>query len=1007
MWNKRCAMSGEVDRENCGADSGLTVSRARTLGKALLLLAAAAALLFGGGLAAQAQVDENSSECSTDDTTLTCTGDLSAGVDLDDDTYTKLEVKDLDDDTNITPPENTHGINFATNSNIEIIVDALGHSIMTSSSQNREAIGIRARSDGGGDVTVNVNIDDITTTGDDSEGIEAFSNNGRGDITIDMTGNITTGTSGSEGIDARGDGGGDMKIDMTGDITTMGDEDSEGIFARSNSGGDIEVTMRGDITTSGGCETAGETDANCSEGIKARSRGDEGHVTVTVLDGMDGSNIKTSGDGSDGINAESAGSGAVTVDVTGDITTMGNQDSKGIDARGRGNFAVMVDVTGDITTNGTNSDGIQARSYNSGAVTVNMKGDITTFGACSDENDSNSCSDGIFARADTGNIGITLNGGTITSDQGVGVRFVDGSALNTLTISEGAAVTISGAGFDVLGGSGDETIKNYGTLTTPGRIRLGGGTNAFNNMAGATFHSGDSVGLGINGILANEGDLSPGGADVVQTTTLIGNFVNKKEGTFTVTIDPETETSDQLSVNGTATLEGGTVKVIGRHYGIYTILEATKVEGTFDDLATDTLFIDNRLRYDTTTVEFSSTRNSLRFRDFAGTANQLAVAKVLDSLERTNISHPFVQAGRARTTTAEAQAASNGNNPIVKAVLALTTTAGAQAAYDNLSGEVHASLKGALMDTGQRPVAAVHRRLTARGRQPDARTSTATVGDLSSRADDQTGFWMIGYDAWSDTKGTSNTAQMDTDLGGGLFGMDRALGKHGHVGILGGYSQTSVAQQARISSGSVETWSVGLYGGAEAGASRLRVGALYNGHSVTTRRTVGFTGYSLERLSARYDAWSWQVFGEAGYQLQVRELLLEPFAGVSHISLETDGFSETGGIAALTASSDTNSRTLTTLGVRSAMELKAMIQARGMVGWRHAFGDTDPSSTHTLANIATDTTLGAPTAEDAVVTELGLEVGLSAHAVLGVAYQGQYGDGVTVHGFNAGLKLTF
>ena len=183
---------------------------------------------------------------------------------------------------------------------------------------------------------------------------------------------------------------------------------------------------------------------------------------------------------------------------------------------------------------------------------------------------------------------------------------------------------------------------------------------------------------------------------------------------------------------------------------------------------------------------------------------------------------------------------------------------------DAISGEMHASLKGALLDTGQRPVAAVHRRLTARGSQPDARTSTAAVGDLSSRADDQSGFWMIGYDAWSKTNATANTAQMDTDLGGGLFGIDRALGKRGYVGLLGGYSQTSVAQRARVSSGSVETWSVGLYGGAEVGASRLRFGALYNGHpsppagrssppsSASRRATTPGVGRSLAKPATSY-----------------------------------------------------------------------------------------------------------------------------------------------------------
>ena len=681
---------------------------------------------------------------------------------------------------------------------------------------------------------------------------------------------------------------------------------------------------------------------------------------------------------------------AVTVRLKGTITTSG-RSSEGIDVGSvEGNDIgdggdVTVEMEGNILTEGERSIGIYAKSETK-IVTVEVTGNIETKGT-----DSH----GIAVTSDGGNLDIKLNGGKITSDQANGIDFYKGNN-NKLTIRN--AVTISGGVYDVLGGIKNETIDNYGTLTTSGTINLGEGNNTFNNRAGATFNSGDSVILRHDGdmsgtadVFTNWGNLSPGGAGVVQETTIIGNFVNMQEGMFTVTIDPETGTHDKLIVQGTAPLEGGMVKITGltdTDAGPYTILEADGgVTGRFDDII-DTLFMDYDLSYGAKYVDFSFKFKGDEFRDFAGTPNQLAVANALDSL-----------------------LSPNKNTELVQAVLALTTTAGAQAAYDNLSGEVHASLKGALMDTAQRPVAAVHRRLTARGSQPNARTSTAVVGDLSSRADGESGFWMTSYGAWGETKATANTAQMDTELGGILFGMDRALDKRWRLGVLGGYGQTSVGQGARASSGSAETWSVGLYGGGEVGASRLRFGALYNGHSVTAHRTArvpGILGFS-DRLSARYDARSWQFFAEAGHQLQAGNVLLEPFAGVSHIRLGTDGFSETGGTnAALTASSDTNSRTLTTLGVRSAMEVQDMVQARGLVGWRHAFGDTDPSaSTGTLANSATGTILGAPTAEDAVVTEFGLEAGLSAHAVIGVAYQGQYGDGVTVHGINAGLKVTF
>ena len=719
------------------------------------------------------------------------------------------------------------------------------------------------------------------------------------------------------------------------------------------------------------------------KGIKFTSLSD---IDITVDTGDFGITLSDSCIDCAGIGASSEADGAVTVRVRGDITTSGSS-GEGIDAGSAGggedgSGAVTVEMKGSITTSGDNSVGIYAASE-IGDVTVSLRGNITTSGERSG---------GIYASTDSddGDIAITLNGKTtITSAMAAGVEFKYGTN-NRLTIGAGAVVRISGATYDVLGVSGNETINNYGTLTTPGTIDLGEGTNAFNNMANATFNSGDSVVLGSGAGFTNWGDLSPGGASVVQRTELTGNFVNKEEGTFTVTIDPTG--SDLLYVRGTATLNGGAMKVMGAYDGTYTVLRAVEnntVTGTFDDVI-DTLFMDYTLNYldvadDTDVlidhVELSSQRNNRSFRDLAVTANQRAVAgQGLDSLPNTN--------------------------KIIQAILVLTTAEQAEAAYTALSGEVHASRKGVLMDTGQQLVAAVNHRLTARAGNPGSRTSTAAVGKLASLADERSGLWMTGYGAWGKTAATSNTAGMDTVLGGVLFGVDRALGEHWRFGVLGGYSQTDVTQRAEDSSGSVETWSAGLYGGAEAGASRLSFGALYNGHDMDAGRTVRFPGFS-ERLSARYDARSWQLFAEVGHRMPVRDLMLEPFAGVSFINLYTDGFSETGGAAALTASSESNSRTFTTLGVRSAMELEDTVRARVMVGWRHAFGDTDPSSTFTLSNSSAFTVAGAPTAQDAMVAEFGLEASLSDNSVLGVAYQGQYGDGVTAHGFNAGLRVTF
>ncbi len=790
-------------------------------------------------------------------------------------------------------------------------------------------------------------------------------------------------------------------IDLTDDIVL---KEGQSIGAvEFTSGGDIDVTIdTGDfrIATTDGCRDCG--------GIAASSALD-GVVTVRVT-GV----ITTSGQFSEGISAVSDGGneddgGVVTVEMTGKIVAEGG-DNQGIYALSATD-RVKVMMDGNITVSGGNSSGIYAQADDRDAgdtVTVDVTGDITVKGIGGK---------GIFARADTGNIGITLHGGIIDAAAN-GIEFVGGptgtGVFNTLTINN--AVTISGATYDVVGGSGDETIDNWGTLTAPGTIDLGAGANSFNNMAGATFNSGTAVILSLNNRFTNWGDLSPGGASAVQETALTGIFLGEQGSTFTVTTGPN-GSSDLLTVTGLARL-GGTVRVVGAYEGTYTILDADRIstiKDKFDEVIGGSLFMDYELDYlddgdvgdGADYVELAVTRNSITIVEVTGvtgSANQRAAANALDSLELDSLEE---------------------DNSITQAILGLNTAEEVRAASDALSGEAHASLKGALMDTGQRQVAAVKSRMNGRFGDPgaqtsdaqtsdaqtsDARTSTAAFGNPSSLADRDSGSWITGYGAWGETDATpgTGTARMETDLRGVLFGADRALGDHWRLGVLGGYSRTDVSQRARLSSASVDTWSAGLYGGAEAGAWGLGFGAIHNWHAVDTSRTVSFTNYSPERLSAGYDARSWQLFAEAGYEVQAGALMLEPFAGVSHTNLATDGFSESGGDAALAASSDTNNTTFTTLGLRGAIEVDDMIHLRGMAGWRYAFGDTDPSSTATLRGSTTAFTVtGAPTAEDSLVTEFGVEAGLSANAFLGLAYKGRYGDGAAAHGFNAGLRVTF
>ena len=185
----------------------------------------------------------------------------------------------------------------------------------------------------------------------------------------------------------------------------------------------------------------------------------------------------------------------------------------------------------------------------------------------------------------------------------------------------------------------------------------------------------------------------------------------------------------------------------------------------------------------------------------------------------------------------------------------------------------------------------------------------------------------------------------------------------------------------------------------------MSLGALYTWHSIDSTRTV--TNPVMERLTADYDARSVQLFAEAGYRATMDRLTVEPFAGVSYVNLKTDAFSETGGLSALSSPSETTSTTFTTLGLRSAIYLSSTVRTRGMVGWRHAFGDVDPASTFTIAGSGPFTILGAPIAQDAAVVEAGIDIEASDTVTIGASYEGQYGDGSIANGFNARLLAEF
>ncbi len=209
------------------------------------------------------------------------------------------------------------------------------------------------------------------------------------------------------------------------------------------------------------------------------------------------------------------------------------------------------------------------------------------------------------------------------------------------------------------------------------------------------------------------------------------------------------------------------------------------------------------------------------------------------------------------------------------------------------------------------------------------------------------------------------------------------------------------------SSAKADSYTLGAYGGNQWGNTSLRLGASYTWHTLDTHRNVGFTGFA-DSLSAKYDASTAQVFGEVGQRFDLgNNVAVEPFAGLAYVKVKTDGFQERGGYAALTGQGSDVDATFSTLGARFSAQVSDTTKLRAMVGWRHAFGTSVPTSTHSFLRSQPFTVNGLPVAKDVGVLEAGVETQLRPNLKLSVSFAGQYGKRVNDNGMKASLDWKF
>ncbi len=258
--------------------------------------------------------------------------------------------------------------------------------------------------------------------------------------------------------------------------------------------------------------------------------------------------------------------------------------------------------------------------------------------------------------------------------------------------------------------------------------------------------------------------------------------------------------------------------------------------------------------------------------------------------------------------------------------------------------------------------------------------------------------WTQLYGAHSVVQGGGGTSTTDGGASGVALGLDGLLGDW-RVGLMlnAGKSTTNVG--VLNSSVTSTDYGAGIYGGAQWGDTRLALASIFTRHDNASTRSVVIPGF-VDELSANYAATTLQVGGELSHEFDFGAMSLTPYAGAFYASHATDGFTESGGAAALTSKAGTFDVAVATIGVTFDYQLVVgddmLLTASASLGWQHAFA-ASPDASLALSNGIPISVTGNAAANDVAAFASGLNLDLSDTSALDLRYNGLIGSQSQTH----------
>jgi uncharacterized protein with beta-barrel porin domain len=525
-----------------------------------------------------------------------------------------------------------------------------------------------------------------------------------------------------------------------------------------------------------------------------------------------------------------------------------------------------------------------------------------------------------------------------------------------------------------------------------------------------------SARLGVS-TFSNSGTLNVG---TTSATELVvdGNFVNGPSGILNIAIHSNgasapvagSSYSQVYAAGGTATL-GGTLNLLpatgfyqsGSTYNI--ILADQSIAGSFATVNGTTLPFISFIPVGIVTIGTQQAFEVMAVRSTTyadaissvATPSQLAIAQALQ---------PLVATANATPTSAAATLVGK---------LDLLTIPQMQTLLDQMNPAAYLAYSGALLDQ----MNLFNRKVWLRALDPKSE-------------EDRTGWWVEGSGQMEVGSNADDSHQRIFGITGG-FDLN---GPHWRAGVAAGYSSASLRNDTASLDGHNNAYIFGAYGAFSAGPVTAVGQVDYDLGSVSTTKTLSLdytttttaatsttpatttTAATNTSVTANPADHLFKASGTLGVNLNLAGVKLTPFAGVEYARGTINGFTESGGDAAdLTVSSVKIDRTDVLGGLNltvadASLDLNSgegRLQPYVRAVYRSEIGSGQSPTVTAYFNGDPTTTFsvdGIPASRHEVDVDAGVNLNYYDGSVF-LGYEGTIRNGVSDHGFQAGIRVAF